>query len=105
MSKVSVVLYYWLFIAGVLLIARFLGYSDDNYTIIVTIGIATFVYIVFMLIYSTTQRAARKSQQYEDYKRKKDKEKINIKYEELEKKRAAAKLNKPVQPHKKKKKK
>lgn len=70
MSKVSVVMYYWIFIVFVLLAAKIFGFADDGKTMIVIIALATVLYIGINMIYATSHRAAAKSKMYEQNRQK-----------------------------------
>lgn len=71
MSKVSVVMYYWIFIVFVLLAAKIFGFADDGKTMVVIIALATVLYIGINMIYATSHRAAAKSKMYEQNKKNK----------------------------------
>lgn len=70
MSKLSVVLYYWIFILLLMLGARLFGLAEDGTTIFVIVAVATILYIGLGMIYATTNRAARSSQQMAARKKK-----------------------------------
>ena len=50
MNRLSAVIYYWIFIIGVLLASKILGYAEDNYAMIVILGLSTLIYIGIMII-------------------------------------------------------
>lgn len=70
MSKVSVVMYYWIFIVFVLVAAKIFGFADDGKTMFVIIALATVLYIGINMIYATSNRAAAKSKVYEQNRQK-----------------------------------
>ena len=49
-NELSAVIYYWIFIIGVLLASKILGYAEDNYAMIVILGLSTLIYIGIMII-------------------------------------------------------
>lgn len=50
MNRLSAVIYYWIFIIGVLLASKVLGYADDNYSMIVILGLSTLIYVGIMMV-------------------------------------------------------
>ncbi|HZK01965.1 MAG TPA: hypothetical protein VFC96_03780 [Anaerovoracaceae bacterium] len=49
MSKVSMVLNYWIYIIIVLLVAKLFKLSDNNKLMFILIGISTVFYVLFMI--------------------------------------------------------
>jgi len=44
------IIYYWIFILGILFISKFFGFANDTSTMIVTLVIGTLVYVGWQLI-------------------------------------------------------
>jgi len=58
MSKVGVVLNYWIFIIVVLLVAKVLNLAEDGNTILIVVVLSTAFYVLFML-YSKKRQNSR----------------------------------------------
>lgn len=48
MSKVAIMLNYWIFIIVVLVLSKVLGLADDNKMMLIVIGFSTIFYVIFM---------------------------------------------------------
>lgn len=63
MTKLSVVLYYWIFVIAAIIIAKLAGFADDNSAIIKVLIIVTILYVGIMMVYSTSKKAQSKARQ------------------------------------------
>jgi hypothetical protein len=57
MTKVSVVLYYWILVVAVLLFARLAGLADNNEAIIKILIVVTIIYVGVAMISRTQGKA------------------------------------------------
>lgn len=71
MSKVGVVLNYWIFIIVVLLVAKVLNLAEDSKTMFIVIGLSTVFYILFML-YTKKRQNSQDGKQNRIARRKKN---------------------------------
>jgi len=62
MTKLSVVLYYWIFVIATILIAKFAGFADDNSAMLKVLIIVTILYVGIMMVYSTSKKAQKKAE-------------------------------------------